>query len=266
MNKLINSIKPVLLGMTLLLAFSCSDDQENRLFQEQTVSATEVVTILDVDSQSRVVDNIITDLFENGQSGKSAKIEDCYVIEYSNTGYTVTFDNCSVDGSEEITGSLSVTYKIGEEESSFTATYTNISVSGIVINGTRDFTITGSSEEDSFSFAIVSDMNIKLAGGSVVEESGSKNFTFTLDAENFANSTLEIDGNWTVKADGNTYVINITAPLTTNILSCGYASKGVMSLNKNGLGVTVDFGDGTCDDLATLTYPDGTMEEISLKN
>ena len=39
-----------------------------------------------------------------------------------------------------------------------------------------------------------------------------------------------------------------------------------MSLNKNGLNVTVDFGDGTCDDLATLTYPDGTMEEISLKN
>lgn len=77
--------------MTLLLAFSCSDDQENRLFQEQTVSATEVVTILDVDSQSRVVDNIITDLFENGQSGKSAKIEDCYVIDIFQYGVYSNF-------------------------------------------------------------------------------------------------------------------------------------------------------------------------------
>lgn len=266
MSNLINNSKPVLLGMILLLAFSCSDDQENSLVQEQTISSTEVVTILDVNTQSRVVDDIITDLFQNGQAGKSSKMEDCYTAEYSDTGYTLIFDNCSVDGSENITGSLSVVYKIGDEESAFTATYTNISVSGIVINGTRAFNIVQDAEVGSVSFNIISDMNIELADGSTIEESGSKNISFVLDAENFANSTLTIDGNWTVKADGNTYVVNITSPLTTNILSCSYASSGVMSLNKNGLGVTIDFGDGTCDDLATLTYPDGTMEEISLKD
>lgn len=266
MNTLINNIKPVLLGMVLLFTFSCSDDQENPLVQDQTVSSTEVVTILDVDSQSRVVDDIVTDLFQNGQSGKSAKMEDCYNTEFSDTGYTVTFDNCSVDGSENITGSLSVVYKVGEEESAFTATYTNLAVGDLVINGTRGFTITAGSEQGSFSFAIVSDINIKLADDSVIEESGSKNFTVIVDVENFANSTLEIEGNWTVKADGNTYVVNITSPLVTNFLSCEYASQGVMSLNKNGLGVTVDFGDGTCDDIANLTYPDGTIEEISLKD
>lgn len=266
MSNLINNFKPVLLGMILLLAFSCSEDQENSLIQEQTISSTEVVTILDVNTQSRVVDDIITDLFQNGQSGKSSKMEDCYTAEYSDTGYTLIFDNCSVDGSENITGSLSVVYKIGDEESAFTATYTNISVSGIVINGTRTFNIVQGAEGASVSFNIISDMNIELADGSTIEESGSKNISFVLDAENFANSTLTIDGNWTVKADGNTYVVNITAPLITNILSCGYAASGVMSLNKNGLGVTIDFGDGTCDDVATLTYPDGTMEEISLKD
>ena len=261
-----NSFKYLLVGMTLFFAFSCSDDQENPVVQEQTVSSTEVKTILDVDSQSGAIDEIITDLFENGQSGKSAKMEDCYIAEYSDTGYSVTFDDCSVDGSENISGSLSVTYKVGEEESAFTATYTGLSVGEIVINGTRDFTITEGSEQGSFSFAIVSDMSIKLADGSLIEESGAKNFTFVFDGENFENSTLEIDGDWTVKADGNTYVVNITTPLATNILSCGYVSKGVMNLNKNGLGVSIDFGDGTCDDVATMTYPDGTTEEISLKD
>ena len=266
MNTLIKNFKPVLLGMIVLFAFSCSNDQENPLVQEQKVSSDEVVSILDIDSQSRVIDDVLTDLFQDGKSGKSSKMEDCFTAEYSDTGYTVTFDNCSVDGSENITGSLSVVYKIGEEETAFTATYTNISVNGIIINGTRSFNIVAGSEEGSFSFNIVSDMNIELADGSTIEESGSKNIELVLDGENFANSTLEIDGNWTVKADGNTYVVNITTPLTTNILNCGYISAGEMSLNKNGLGVTVDFGDGTCDDVASVTYPDGTIEEISLKD
>ena len=39
-----------------------------------------------------------------------------------------------------------------------------------------------------------------------------------------------------------------------------------MELSKNGLEVNVDFGDGTCDDIALLVYPDGTTEEISLKD
>ncbi len=266
MNKLISTTKLVLLGMTLLFTFSCSDDQENPLDQEQSVSSTEVRTIIDVDSKSSAIDQIITDLFENGQSGKSTKMEDCYLTEYSDTGYTVTFTDCSVDGSENISGTLSVTYKVGEEESAFTATYTDVSIGGIVINGTRAFTITKGSEEGDFSVIIITDMSIQLADGSEIEESGTKNFTFNLDAENFENSTLEIEGDWTVKADGNTYVVNITSALTTNILSCGYFSSGVMSLNKNGLSVTVDFGDGTCDDVATLEYPDGTEEEISLKD
>ncbi len=30
--------------------------------------------------------------------------------------------------------------------------------------------------------------------------------------------------------------------------------------------ITINFGDGTCDDVAMLIYPDGTEEEISLKD
>lgn len=265
MNKVIGNIKTVLLGMTLLLVFSCSNDKENPTIEEQTVTSKEVKTIIDVDSQSSAIDQIITDLFENGQSGKSSKMEDCYLTEYSDTGYTVTFDDCSVDGSDTINGILTVTYKVGEEESAFTAAYSDVSVGAIVINGTRDFTIE-SDEGGNVLFDIVTDMSIQLEDGSLLEEVGTKNLSIVLDIENLENSTLKIEGNWTLKTDGDTFVINITSPLTTNILNCEYISKGVMSLNKNGLGVTVDFGDGTCDDVASLTYPNGTVEEISLKD
>jgi hypothetical protein len=39
-----------------------------------------------------------------------------------------------------------------------------------------------------------------------------------------------------------------------------------MTIDKNGLTIGVNFGDGTCDDIALVTYPNGVEEEITLKN
>lgn len=39
-----------------------------------------------------------------------------------------------------------------------------------------------------------------------------------------------------------------------------------MTVAKNGLSISVDFGDDTCDDIATVIYPNGKVEEISLRD
>ena len=268
MNKLMGtSVKTLLLSGLLLIAFSCSKDLEDaKLDVDQKVSKTEVKTILETDEFSSAADGVITEIFQDGESAKSAKNEDCYATEFSDTGFTVNFDNCAVEeGGEKLSGMLTVTYKIGEESTAFTATYNNLSVDGIVINGTRSFTMDTNSENENVSFTIVSEMSVKLADGSVIEEAGTKTFTILFDFENFANSALTIDGNWTVKADGNTYTVNVSSELVANF-GCEYVGKGVMALAKNGLEVVIDFGDGTCDDMANMTYPDGTIEEISLKD
>jgi len=251
-------------GLSLLI-FNCSKDENNPLTDNTQVSSTEVKTILETDDLSSAADQVVTDLFQNGQSAKSSRLEDCYVSEFSNTGFTVTFDNCSVEGSENITGTLMVTYTEGAETSSFTATYTDLSVGDYTINGTRSFTINAEAAGENVSFTIVSDMSIKLQDDSIIEEMGSKTIGFVLDTQNLQNSGLSIDGDWTVKANGNTYSVNISTPLEITF-GCEYAGKGIMQLNKNGLKVDVDLGDGTCDDLATVTYPDGTTEEISIKD
>lgn len=260
-----SATKFVLLSGLALLVFNCNKDDSNPLIDNQQVSSIEVKTILETDDLSSAADNVITELFQNGQSAKSSRLEDCYVSEFSDTGFTVSFDNCSVEGSENISGSLSVTYTVGAESTSFTATYTDLSVGDYTINGTRSFTVDASSSSENVSFTIVSDMTIELKDGSTIEEMGSKTFGVIIDSENFQNSAVTIDGDWTVKADGNTYTVNISTPLEITF-GCDYFGKGIMQLNKNGLKVDVDLGDGTCDDTATVTYPDGTKEEISLKD
>lgn len=258
-----SATKFILLSGLTLLVFNCSKDETNPLETDQTVSSTEVKTILETDDLSGAADDVLTDIFTNGQSAKSAKEEECHVTEFTDTGFTVTFDNCSYEGSENLTGTLSVTYTTGDE-SSFTATYTNLMVGDYEINGTRGFRMSSDSG-NGISFTITSDMTVKLKDGSIIEEMGSKTVGIVFDSENFENSAVTIDGDWTVKANGNTYTVNVSTPLEIKF-GCEHAGKGIMQLNKNGLKVDVDFGDGTCDAIAMLTYPDGTEEEISLKD
>lgn len=259
--------KALLLSGVLAFTFSCDKDNEDTpLDVNQKVTTTEVQTILETDEFSSAADGVITDIFDQGSARGASENEDCYATTFTDTGFTVTFDNCTVEeGEEELNGVLTVTYKEGEESTSFTATYNDLSVGDYVINGTRSFTMNGNEENDNVSFTIVSDMSIKLADGSVIEEAGTKTFAILFDFENFANSALTIAGDWTVKADGHTYTVRVTSDLIANF-GCEHVGKGVMALAKNGLEVVIDFGDGTCDDVADMTYPDGTKEEISLKD
>ncbi len=60
--------------------------------------------------------------------------------------------------------------------------------------------------------------------------------------------------------------VTYTKVITTRMLfdsSCDYILSGVVELTKNGSTATIDYGDGTCDNKATVTI-DGTSEEISL--
>ena len=60
--------------------------------------------------------------------------------EYSDTGFPVTFDDCSVDGSENLNGSITAEYVNGEMSSSISVTFTELSIGGYVLSGTRTYT------------------------------------------------------------------------------------------------------------------------------
>jgi hypothetical protein len=264
MQKFLNIGKPWFATLTMaLLVLGCSKDGENDPNQDVELSQTEVKTVLKTNEVLSVADGVLTDLFQNGQSGKSAKVVECYVSEYSETGFAVTFDNCSVDGSENLNGSISAEYIMGEMSSSISVTFTELSIGGYVLSGTRTYTFSNEQSEN-VTYNVTSDMSVTLPDASVVSETGTKTIGLVFD-QSLQNATLTIDGEWVVQAGGNTYSVSVSDLLETNI-GCEYLAKGVMLLAKNGLQVSVDFGDGSCDDAAVLTYPDGTEEDISLND
>ncbi|MFS4455433.1 hypothetical protein [Maribacter sp. 2304DJ31-5] len=264
MNTIMLKLKRLgMVAIVPMITFSCSDDQE--LSQNEILTQTEVRTILETDDVSGVADTVLSELYMgNTASGKSTKSNDCYTAEYSDTGYTVTFNNCVLNGTEDVNGTLTVTYNIENESASFTATFVDFYVGTIKINDTRTYSVSGNSDENSISFSVVSDMVFIMEDESTISENGTKTFGVAV-GDSLESITFSIDGNWTLIIGADTYKINVTDTLEGN-LGCAYLTTGSMTVDKNGLNVIVDFGDGTCDTVGTLTYPNGVEEEISLKD
>ncbi len=248
-------------AMTLALT-SCSDDADEQIIGEDAmVSEAELQAVFETEQWTGVADNALAELFQNGNgaSGKSLSNE-CYSAEYTETGFTATFGNCVLNGTENVNGTLVVTYGSDPESAVFTAIYDGFFVGNIELNGTRTFTLGMGSTENSIAFQITSDMTVTMEDESTISENGTKTLEFSF-GENFEDAAFSLSGAWTLNMDGNTYAVSIDSPLAGNF-SCNYLVSGIMELSKNGVAVTVDMGDGTCDNIAILTYPNGVQEEL----
>ena len=74
-----------------------------------------------------------------------------------------------------------------------------------------------------------------------------------------------ITGNRTfVNRAGNTFEKVVTVPLRRE-LSCRFIVSGVLEITRNANTANLDFGDGSCDAKGTLTYPDGSSDEVFLR-
>ncbi len=262
MKNLTQRILSITFIATTLIGFqSCSEDAMSG--DGEAITSAELQTILTTDDIAGAADTALAELFA-GNTAKSAvaKEGECYSAEYTETGFVATFNNCVLNGTENVNGTVTVTYEVGEEASSFTASYEDFYVGSIKINGTRSFEISANSEQASVSFTVVSDMSVEMEDGAVITENGTKTFGITF-GDTLESTVFSLSGSWTVVADGNTYTVETLEDLEGNA-SCEYMTTGTMTVSKNGLAVTVDFGNGDCDDVATIIYPNGATEEISL--
>lgn len=260
-------LQNVFYGMTLmslvaLFAVSCSTDNESdNPNGEEEFTQAELKTVLETDEISGAVDVVLAEMYmDDGSSAKGSN--ECYAAEYTETGYVAVFNNCLLNGTDNINGTLVVEYATESQSAVFTATFEDFYVGDIKVNGTRTYAISGNSEQNSIEFSVTSSIELMFADETIIEENGTKAVVFTF-GQTLESSTLAISGNWTLEVDGNTYVLEVTEDLIGNF-GCSHLVSGLLYVGKNGLAVTIDFGDGTCDDQAEIVYPDDTREDFTL--
>ena len=245
-----------------LVLNSCSTESNNS--EDIEISEFEVKKVLAIDDYSGIADNAIAEAFI-GKASTDKKIQtqrdtECYSTTYSELGYTMTFDNCTLNDANKVNGTLNVTYAVNETSSTFTASYSDFYVGTIRLDGTRTFTISATNNENEIAFTVVSDMVITLEDGEIITEAGTKTTSLIISEQHIE---VVVSGTWALVENGDTYLITVTEKLS-KLIACDYFSEGLFILSKNGVEVNVDLGDGSCDNKASIIYPNGKIEEVTL--
>ncbi len=140
-------------------------------------------------------------------------------------------------------------------------TYDNYVVNDHLIEGTRTFTNNG---DGSHTVTLV-DGKITTPEGAEITRTSTRTKTLVSggDTEDRSDDVFEITGSASgTNAEGLSYSKTITSPLVKR-KDCFWITSGIIEENSGDDEVVVDFGDGTCDNLATRTE-NGVSEEIEM--
>ncbi len=149
-----------------------------------------------------------------------------------------------------------------------TTTFEDFYIDGVKVEGTKTLTNLGFDDEGNVAF------NRTVTGGKLTFPNGDvatweSDFTLTQveggNTPTYLDNVFEITGHSSgVNRHGKSYSTEILEPVVRKKL-CPWAVAGVLSLTIEDKTVTIDYGDGECDNKAILTAPDGSEHIIKIK-
>lgn len=186
---------------------------------------------------------------------------------------TIVYDgDCSCDFNDVIkkgTIIITLTGHPREEGSQRIVTFEDFSINGNEVKGTKTITYNGNGQFT----CVLEDGNIVTKDGDVIIRESTKTKTLVEggDTEERSDDVYEVRGEINgVYIDGETgdelsYKKIITTPLSIS-KDCFWITSGVVeTIIGESVATTVDFGDGTCDNLAIRTKAGEEPEEITME-
>lgn len=148
-----------------------------------------------------------------------------------------------------------------------TTTFDGYEVNGLKVEGTRTMTNKGVDQEsNSIS------LEVKILNGKVTWPDAT---SATITSDQMRNLKLSTQGEYEVSITGTAsgtnrsgmaYTSSVTDDLifTKSCIESGVTipNSGIIAFQFNDIEVTVDYGNGTCDKMATIFYPTGSKEVI----
>ena len=99
-----------------------------------------------------------------------------------------------------------------------------------------------------------------------VTRSSNRTWTWVQGMETTDDQTddvIEIEGSLTATSGSDSYKKEIVEPLV-RLGTCRFIVKGIVKVTINDMVSSLDYGDGECDEVATMTNPGGTSVEVDL--
>ncbi|WP_028890052.1 hypothetical protein [Tenacibaculum ovolyticum] len=258
-----------------LLVFASCESNDTVSLDE--VSIEEVLNVVLADDISAEIDAVVEDdSTENNLESKGTTVVSNHpscvqrTSEDTANGKIVTLDfgdGCIGRRGKEFAGKIIIEYVKTDDNFSKTLSFENFMVEGNTIEGGKSIVKIKENLNGNPQATFNVDITITLESGDEIIKKGTKvkEKIAGADTDDRGDDVYSISGNWE-SIDKNGVVK--TATITTNLIrewACRYIVSGVIEIAKDGTEVTLNFGDGTCDNVATITDVNGVSKEITLK-
>lgn len=281
-NLILTSI--VLFVLTSVMLTSC--EQENSSIDDETLNQdlANATTQTEIDEISEGVDDIIdntsfdftSNVVEKGSDTKTndeqAFLPDCVtitkVITSNSKKVTLDYgDGCTTRNENYLSGKIIIEMKYNSEEKSINIDYSfdNFYFNSKKVEGEVHKYRIRINENGNPEATIKRDIKITWEDDSFVTIIGERKREWV---EGFGNdlwgdNVFLITGNWTVTNDGTVISVTVLEALKRSV-ACRFLVSGIIEIQENDRKIVLDYGDGTCDDLAIVTI-NGEEHEIHLK-
>ncbi|MFK7001693.1 hypothetical protein [Flavobacterium oreochromis] len=267
----------IALFSTFTLLTGCNKDTNENVYTPEVTQddmSASVKTDAAVEDLSSVV---LEQLGELNLSARTTSVEKqtpaCALVSISPQGpytagqiLTKTVDfgttGCTMPNGNILKGKIIIKFTYQPKATSHTLTYTfeNFSHNDIKVEGTRSITITKgistANLNEHLIFKIDLNLTVTLENGKILKITGAKTREIIegQGTPDLSDNVYQITGSWeTVFPSGTVRSANITSPLIVKV-NCPFIVKGIISYTKlDKTAATLDFGNGECDNKASLT-------------
>lgn len=262
---------------SVLLFTSC----EKEVLTSDDLSTESVEKSAEIDVASDAVSSIVEEVFvtEEGITGRSTQayvsfLPPCMTrtVVISGLTKTVTLDfgeACDMPNGNHLSGIITIEYVVNPAELTRTLTYSftefyfnykNIAGGGSIF---REFENTNGNPQSTKNH----DITVTWPNGDSAQRVGVKirEWIEGVGSGTWGDNVYLITGNWTTNfPNGDVNTGLVSTPLRRE-LACQFLVSGVVDLTHNNHEGTLDFGDGSCDNIAIFTGENGVEHTIILE-
>lgn len=271
---------------TALLIVSCSkndstDIVDDELVSTEVISATELNVSDEVELISEDITSLAEDIYAVDEISFTSKLPyesdflpDCVIVTTVVTDTsiekTIDFGNgCELRNGNFLSGIIFLSYSKDMEAAtkSLSVSLENFTFNEVSVEGGASIVRTRANANGNPQSVVEADFNAEWPEGETVAYAANRTREWIegYGSGFWGDNVFLISGMATYTGKlGNVFAKNIVQPLRRE-MACRFIVSGILEISRNDVKVSLDFGDGSCDAIGFMTYPDGTTEEVFLR-
>ncbi len=272
--------------LALLFIVSCDKDSstdpvQEQLVQDETFETADLQASDEAELISEEVLNIGEDVYATDEIASSSKgsyhsdfLPDCVtittVITSTTKEKTIDFgEGCELPNGNVLSGIIYLSYEKDMElaQKTLSMSLENFTFNGVSVEGGASILRMRSNENGNPQSDAAAEFSAEWPGGGTASFTGNRTREWIegYGTGFWGDNVFLISGKGTYMGPaGNVFVKEVIEPLRRE-LACRFIVSGILEISRNDLTASLDFGDGSCDAVGILTYPNGESEEIFLR-